>query len=80
MSENKNSKARIAANNRYNQKAYDRINIAVRKGKGNLIRSAAQARGVSVNSFIVGAIDKELERLEAAGVISIFSKEDTNSY
>ena len=29
MYENKNSKARIAANNRYNAKKYDRINIAV---------------------------------------------------
>lgn len=80
MSENKNSKARIAANNRYNQKAYDRINIAIRKEKGALIRSVAQAQGMSVNAFIVGLIDKELERLEVSGVISIFSKEDTNTF
>lgn len=31
MAENKNSRARIEANNRYNAKAYDRINVACRK-------------------------------------------------
>ena len=83
------SPAKHRANEKYNLKAYDEIKLRVSPksnpekgitGKKDLIRSAAQARGVSVNSFIVGAIDKELERLEAAGVISIFSKEDTNSY
>ena len=29
MAERKNSEARIRANNKYNEKAYDRINIAV---------------------------------------------------
>lgn len=62
MSENKNSKARIAANNRYNEKAYDRINIAVKKGKKELIQQAAQANGESVNTFINRLIDTELER------------------
>ena len=62
MSENKNSKARIAANNRYNDKAYDRINIAVKKGKKDLIRQAAQANGETVNTFINRLIDAELER------------------
>ena len=33
MAEKKNNEARIEANNRYNEKAYDRINIAVPKGK-----------------------------------------------
>ena len=70
----------IKYNNDYNKANYDRINLMVAKGKKEVIQAAAQARGVSVNSFIVGAIDKELERLEVSGVISIFSKEDTNSY
>lgn len=77
MSQNKNSKARVAANNRYNQKAYDRINIAVRKGKGDLIRSAAQAQGVSVNTFINNLIDKELDRL--AGSFGFISKDSTEN-
>ena len=70
----------IKYNNDYNKTNYDRINLMVAKGKKEVIQVAAQAQGMSVNSFIVGAIDKELERLEASGVISIFSKEDTNSY
>lgn len=70
----------IKYNNDYNKTNYDRINLMVAKGKKEVIQVAAQAQGMSVNSFIIGAIDKELERLEVSGVISIFSKEDTNSY
>lgn len=33
VAERKNSEARIRANNKYNDKAYDRINIAVPKGQ-----------------------------------------------
>lgn len=70
----------IKYNNDYNKANYDRINLMVAKGKKEVIQAAAQAQGVSVNTFINSLIDKELERLEAAGVISIFSREDTNSY
>ena len=68
MPENKNSKARIAANNRYNAKAYDRINIAVPKGKKDEIKAAADQEGKSVNAFINEAID---EKMSGAGVQSI---------
>lgn len=62
MAEKKNSKARIAANNRYNAKAYDRINIAVAKGKKDVIKARAAKTGDSINGFIVKAIDEKLER------------------
>ncbi len=62
MSDNKNSKARIAANNRYNAKAYDRINIAVPKGKKEEIKAAADSQGKSVNGFINEAIDEKMKR------------------
>ena len=65
MKENKNSKARIAANNRYNAKAYDRINIAVKKGKKDIIKQYAERKGESINRFIENAIDEKIER-EAA--------------
>ena len=39
MAENKNSRARIEANNRYNAKAYDRINVAVPKGRKDIIKA-----------------------------------------
>ena len=42
MAENKNSRARIEANNRYNAKAYDRINVAVPKGRKDIIKAHAE--------------------------------------
>ena len=53
MAENKNSRARIEANNRYNAKAYDRINVAVPKGRKN---------GESVNGFVNRAINETMQR------------------
>ena len=57
MAERKNSEARIRANNKYNEKAYDRINIAVPKGKKAEIQALAESRGQSVNAFVNEAID-----------------------
>ena len=65
MPENKNSKARIAANNRYNAKAYDRINIAVTKGNKEIISAHASKHGESVNGFINRAIVETMQRDEA---------------
>lgn len=62
MPENKNSKARIAANNRYNAKAYDRINLAVPKGQKEQIQAAASRQGQSLNAYIVGAVNARMER------------------
>lgn len=62
MGENKNSKARIAANNRYNAKAYDRINIAVPKGDKDIIKAHAESKGESLNGFVNRAIDETMER------------------
>ena len=62
MGENKNSKARIAANNRYNAKAYDRINIAVPKGDKDIIKDHAESKGESINGFVNRAIDEAMER------------------
>lgn len=68
MLERKNSEARIRANNKYNAKAYDRINIAIPKGGKELIQAHAQARGESVNAFIGRAITETMERdLVSAG-------------
>ncbi len=62
MAENKNSAARIAANNRYNAKAYDRINLAVPKGEKDRIKAHAEKRGESVNAFVNRAITETMER------------------
>jgi predicted HicB family RNase H-like nuclease len=58
----KNSDAKIAANNRYNEKAYDRINIAVPKGKKAVIKAYAEKSGESINSYINKAIEEKIAR------------------
>lgn len=57
-----NSKARIEANNRYNAKAYDRINIAVKKGSKAKIQAHAKSKGESLNGFIKRAIKETISR------------------
>ena len=58
--ERKNSEARIRANNRYNAKAYDRVNIAMPKGKKDIIVEAARKQGKSLNAYVNDAIDNQL--------------------
>lgn len=52
------SAARLAANKRYNNKAYDHITIAAPKGT----KDAIKASGQSVNGYINKLIADDLER------------------
>ncbi len=56
------SDAQKEATARYNKKAYDRIEIKVKKGRKKIIFDYAQKEGKSVNQFIVELIDKEIEK------------------
>ncbi len=60
--ERKNSEARIRANNKYNNRVYDRINIAVPKGRKAEIQAHAATHGESINGFVTRAIDETMER------------------
>lgn len=62
MAERKNSEARIRANNKYNEKAYDRINVAVPKGKKAELQSHTALTGESLNAFVNRAINETVER------------------
>lgn len=62
METKKNSDARIRANNKYNAKAYDRINIAIPKGKKDTFVNHAKSRGESLNAFASRALDETMER------------------
>ena len=62
MAENKNSRERIEENNRYNDKAYDRINVAVPKGRKDVIKAHAEKNGESVNGFVNRAINETMQR------------------
>jgi len=59
------SKARVDANRRYNEKAYDRIELKVPKGRKAELQEHAQQHGESLNGFVNRAIDHEVERDQA---------------
>ena len=56
----KNSAAKIAANRRYNEKTYDKITLNTPKGLKDKIKSAAEAAGMSMQSYIVQAVNHQL--------------------
>ena len=53
--------AKKRANEKYLNTKVDNILIRVPKGKKEVIQEAAASKGVSVNQFIVNAIDKAIE-------------------
>lgn len=56
------SNAQKEATARYNKKAYDRIEIKVKKGRKREIFAYAASKNKSVNQFIVELIDKEMNQ------------------
>lgn len=60
-------KTSTASKAKYNAKAYDRINIAVPKGRKEEIKACADACGQSINAFVVEAIDEKVEREKEKG-------------
>lgn len=57
-------KTSAAVKNKWNDKAYDRINLVVPKGKKDIIKEYAEANGESVNAFINRAINKAMNTEE----------------
>ena len=56
--------SRTKAQNKYIAKAYDRVNLVLRKDTSPTkeeVQAAADAAGESLNAFIVGAIKKRLD-------------------
>lgn len=49
---------------RYNKKAYDRINIIVKKGQREIIKEFAASQGKSLNRFVLVAVDAEINRIK----------------
>lgn len=45
---------------RYNKKAYDRIDVIVKKGQRQLIKEFAFRQGKSLNRFICDAIEAQM--------------------
>ncbi|MEI3298348.1 MULTISPECIES: hypothetical protein [Oscillospiraceae] len=55
------SKAQQKAVNKYMAANYDRINLTVEKGRKEIIKAHAEARGESVNGFINRAIENQMD-------------------
>lgn len=53
----KASEAKIIANERWEKKAYDKVLVRMPKGALEQIRAAADAAGVSVNRYILEALE-----------------------
>lgn len=56
--------AQKEATARYNKKAYDRINVIVRKGQRQMIKEFAASQGKSLNRFICEAIAEKMSENE----------------
>ena len=54
------SDAQKEATARYNKKAYDRIDVIVKKGQRQIIKDFAASQGKSLNRFICDAIDFQM--------------------
>lgn len=57
--------ARTKANNKWNAKAYDRVNLVLKKDTSPTkaeVQAAADAEGVSLNAYIVAAISQKLNK------------------
>ena len=58
----KYTEARKNANKAWDGKNLDRISVAMRKGRKDIIKAHAESKGESVNAFINRAIDETMGR------------------
>lgn len=55
-------KTSTASKQRYNEKAYDRIALTVKKGEKDRLKAHAEQQGETLNGFINRAINETIER------------------
>ena len=58
----KYSDAQKEATARYNKKAYDRIDLIVKKGQRDIIKAYAASQGKSLNRFIMDLVEAEMNK------------------
>ena len=58
----KYSEGQKEATRKYNEKAYDRIELKVPKGKKDIIKAFAAKNGESLNGFVNKAIDEAMNK------------------
>ena len=54
------TEARTRANRKWNEANLDRLAITVKKGQRDVIKAAAEKAGVSVNRYVVEAIEARM--------------------
>ncbi|MBD5139855.1 MAG: antitoxin [Ruminococcus sp.] len=54
-------KTSAAVKNRYAAKAYDRLQIIVKKGRKAEIQAAAEKQGESLNAYVAEAVRRRME-------------------
>jgi len=62
----KYSDSQKEATARYNKKAYDRIDLIVKKGQRQIIKDFAASKGKSLNRFITELIEAEMNKEQVA--------------
>lgn len=63
-------KTSTASRNKYNAKAYDRLNLVVPKGQREQIQEYAKEHGMSLNGYINSLIKADMgDRLTPGGVV-----------
>ena len=63
--EDKKGNASTRAKRKYNEKNYDRLTMNIKKGRKDELKTIADGQGLSLNAFILTAIDEKIERLES---------------
>lgn len=53
-------KTSTASKNRYNEKAYDRLALVVKKGERDIIRAYAEKQGKSLNAYIYDLVKSDM--------------------
>lgn len=51
-----------AVKNKYNKKAYDQLNIFVKKGEKEVVKAQAESRGLSLNGYINQIIAEDMAK------------------
>lgn len=54
-------KTSTASKRLYNEKAYDRISLVVKKGRKEELKAYAESKGMSINGYINKLIDEDMK-------------------
>ena len=55
------SEAQKRATLKYKAKAYDQMNLQLKKGTKEIFKAQAAKRGMSLNAYIISLIEKDME-------------------